>query len=166
MVDDSELVLEVLTEGLVAEGWEVAGATSGAEALARLPAVRPDVVVCDLHMPEMDGFGVLDGVLSFDERIPVIFLSGDEDLGAVLKAIRHGAFDYVPKSDLGLLLGSLERAISNTRCAITTDELVPELRLIHQAATALTAHPGAVGDAGRSIVAATERLFAKVQGST
>ena len=117
VVDDSELVLMLVCDELEQQGFVVRSAQSGADALVELPRFEPEVVVCDLHMPDMSGFDVLARVRAFDDTLPVVILSGDADLGAVLAAVRQGAFDYVLKSgeDLGPLVAAVERAAAHMR---------------------------------------------------
>ncbi len=115
VVDDSELVLSVVADGLSGEGWQVRTATSGGGALAVLRDWMPEVVVSDLHMGDMTGFDLLQKAQLLEPDLPIIILSSDEDVNAVLGAVRRGAFDYVVKSDLGPLLASVERAAGHFR---------------------------------------------------
>ncbi len=119
LVDDSETLLGHLRNGLVSQGWEVGLAKSGLQALSEARRWVPDVVVCDLQMPIMDGFQVLRHLKSMDPTLPVVVLSGEEDIASVLRAVREGAFDYVPKAaqDIRPLLAALDRALSHVRLA-------------------------------------------------
>ena len=117
LVDDSEVMLGHLRGGLMTQGWEVGLAKSGLQALAEARRWVPDVVVCDLQMPILDGFPVLRHLKSIDPTLPVVVLSGENDIASVLRAVREGAFDYVPKSseDIRPLLAALDRALSHAR---------------------------------------------------
>jgi signal transduction histidine kinase len=130
LVDDNESNCLTLSALLEDEGFAVATATSGREALDQLDAVDPHVVVCDLHMPDLDGFGVLHGVRTRDPGLPVVILSGDGEAAAVIRAVRQGAFDYVVKSGnmLDALLVSARRAAAHCRVVRENARLAAELR--------------------------------------
>ncbi|ACY14448.1 adenylate/guanylate cyclase domain-containing protein [Haliangium ochraceum] len=117
LVDDSPVVRDVVSERLADSGWIVRVASGGAEALELVRDWQADVVVCDLHMPDIPGLDVIGQILQIDRTLPVVVLSGDDDLGAVLRAVRGGAFDYVLKHDRDLqsLDTAVERAVAHAR---------------------------------------------------
>jgi two-component system, chemotaxis family, protein-glutamate methylesterase/glutaminase len=103
VVDDSILSLGELTRMLEDGGIEVVGeARHGEEALQRVEALRPDVIVLDLQMPRMDGFTFLR-LLMARRPTPVIVLSSLARQGEVFKALELGALDFVPKPAQGSL---------------------------------------------------------------
>lgn len=147
IVDDSELVVDLVAMTLEELNWNVQSATSASKALAILerdPTI--EVVVCDLHMPEMSGFEVIERVASLRSQVvPVIMLSDEQDLSAVLRAVRQGAFDYVPKAsgDFSPLIAAIERAADHHRLLVQNETLraelaahVNELRRAHEDALA------------------------------
>jgi CheY-like chemotaxis protein len=84
VVDDDPLILRVVATVLDLEEYEVVTATSAREALDRLEAARPDAIVSDVMMPEMDGFALCEQVRSDPAlaRLPIILLTArdsDED---------------------------------------------------------------------------------------
>ena len=83
VVDDDEALRRLVVETLGRDGSELREAASGTEALAMIAARQPDVVVLDLKMPGLDGFGVLDRLLERPETrdLPVVVLTG-RDLSA------------------------------------------------------------------------------------
>lgn len=116
IIDDSELVLDVVASGFREEGWTVFIAETGANGLQRAAKDEQiEAIICDLHLGDISGYDVVDRLAVTRPELPVIMLSGDDDLGAVVIAMRRGAFDYVVKSDLGPLLGSAERAVRHYR---------------------------------------------------
>lgn len=115
IIDDAALVVRVLRKTLESQGYNVRSADCGQDGVAEVMANAPDVVVSDLHMPDMNGHQVIEKVHAHDRGIPVILLSSDADLSAVLGAVRRGAFDYVLKSDLGNLAAAVERAMAYSR---------------------------------------------------
>ncbi len=156
LVDDSPIVRDVIGEQLGEDGWEVRCASGGLEALDLVRAWPPDVLVCDLHMPDMGGFEVLRAVHKIDRTIPVVVLSGDDDLGAVLQAVRQGAFDYVVKQgdELGALEASIERAVAHGRLARENQRLT---RALGQANRALEDRVRELRDQHRLLAEEQER---------
>ncbi len=129
VVDDSEVIVAIVSEVLRELGWKVRTAASGAGACREVQRRPPDVVVCDLHMPDMSGYDVLKHIETIAPDVPVIILSGDDDVTAVLAAHRKGAFDYVLKAsdEFGPLLAAIERAAEHTRVIKANRRLEAEL---------------------------------------
>lgn len=99
IVDDEPFNIDYLEQELEDLGCETISARDGREALELVTAQAPDVILLDIMMPEMDGFQVL-GYLKADETlrdIPVIIISALDDIGSVVKGIKMGAEDHLPK---------------------------------------------------------------------
>ncbi|MBA3776956.1 MAG: SpoIIE family protein phosphatase [Betaproteobacteria bacterium] len=99
VVDDVENNRDVLSRRLEHQGYAVATAENGRQALERLRADTFDLVLLDIMMPEMDGYEVLQR-LKADEAlrpIPVIMISALSELDSVVRCIGMGAEDYLPK---------------------------------------------------------------------
>tara|TARA_B110000305_G_C19444691_1_gene644072 strand:+ start:674 stop:1810 length:1137 start_codon:yes stop_codon:yes gene_type:complete len=99
VVDDISENLRVVGTMLRNDGFAVAIAQSGQQALKQVEAQLPDLILLDLMMPEMDGFDVFRK-LKQDERyldIPVIFLTASSEIPDMVKAFEMGAVDYVTK---------------------------------------------------------------------
>ena len=95
-VDDEPAILRLIRAKLEAVGYSVVTAERGEEALLRVRDDRPDLVILDVMMPEMDGFELLRRIRS-NGRVPVIMLTaraGDTD---TLKGLHGGADDYIAK---------------------------------------------------------------------
>ncbi|HXZ86183.1 MAG TPA: diguanylate cyclase [Myxococcota bacterium] len=98
VVDDDRLIREMTRDALVQEGFRVATAASGREALSRLGDEGPfDLVITDLSMREMDGMELLERVKRASPRTEVIVLTGYASLESALQAMRAGAADYLRK---------------------------------------------------------------------
>ena len=97
VVDDEAPVREVLTEYFATEGYAVEAAGNGAEALTAVRGGRADLVLLDVRMPGLDGVQVLRRIREFDERVPVIMVTANEDVGLAKETLKLGAFDYVAK---------------------------------------------------------------------
>jgi two-component system response regulator (stage 0 sporulation protein F) len=97
VVDDEAPVREVLAEYFATEGYAVEAAGSGVEALTVVRGGRADLVLLDVRMPGLDGVQILRQIRAFDERVPVIMVTANEDVGLAKETLRLGAFDYVAK---------------------------------------------------------------------
>lgn len=99
VVDDVPDNLRLLSEVLVRQGYEVRSAISGSIALMAAVNLRPDLILLDVNMPQMDGYQVCE-CLKADERtceIPVIFLSAMGETIDKVRAFRVGGVDYITK---------------------------------------------------------------------
>ncbi len=99
VVDDHPMWRDAVERDLQAAGFDVVGvAANGAEALARFPAARPDVVVLDLQIPSPNGVEVTAEVLRQDPSARVLILSASGEQTDVLEAVKAGATGYLVKS--------------------------------------------------------------------
>lgn len=99
VVDDQPRNLGVLKTALTRDGYEVEVASDGSTALRWLSERRPDLILLDVMMPDMNGFE-LCGRIKEDSNlqdIPVIFISGDDHQGSIRKGFKVGGVDYVTK---------------------------------------------------------------------
>lgn len=99
IVDDLPGNLQLLTDALLKLGYTVRSVTSGRRALKTVKVKRPDVILLDIKMPEMDGYQVCR-VLKSDEslrNIPVIFISALDDAFDKVTAFNSGGVDYITK---------------------------------------------------------------------
>jgi type IV pilus assembly protein PilB len=114
VVEDDLALRDVLRDLLAAEQYEVVSARDGREARALIYQESPDLILTDLHMPEMDGLELLErvrGELS-TRHIPVIFLTGVESVEAEVRAYDLGADDYLSKPlQEKLLLSRVRRSL-------------------------------------------------------
>ena len=99
VVDDSPTALKLLTDLLITEGYKVRPANSGALALASVAVEKPDLILLDIKMPNMDGYEVCRR-LKADEhssKIPVVFISGLDGVIDKVKGFTVGGVDFVTK---------------------------------------------------------------------
>jgi len=97
VVDDEQDIRESLLRVLEYEGMEVEEASSGSEALERVAAYEPDVVMLDIKMPRMDGLEVLAELRKRTPQTPVVMISGHGTITTAVEATRLGAFDFMEK---------------------------------------------------------------------
>jgi two-component system chemotaxis response regulator CheB len=107
VVDDSAFARRAITRVLRAEPaiTVVGEASSGTEALLRVPSAQPDLVTLDLDMPGMNGLTVLRTMLGRDPGLRVLMLSAHTRDGAeaTVEALAAGAVDFLDKSRFGLM---------------------------------------------------------------
>jgi two-component system KDP operon response regulator KdpE len=96
IVDDEPPIRKLLRMGLTAQGYHVLEAPDGATAL-NLIAEKPDLVILDLGLPDMQGLDLLRTIRARNERVPIVVLSSRGDEAAKVQALDIGADDYVTK---------------------------------------------------------------------
>jgi two-component system response regulator MprA len=97
VVDDEPAVRESLERVLRHDGFEVDLAADGREAIRRLAAVRPDVVLLDVLMPQLDGLEVCRRMRDTGDRTPVLLLTARDAVDDRVAGLEAGADDYLPK---------------------------------------------------------------------
>jgi DNA-binding response OmpR family regulator len=111
VVDDEDDILRFLELVLKEKGYDVVTAAGGHEALTQAQIERPDLVLLDIMMPQMDGWEVLK-LLRVDEEtshIPVAMLSARTEAKDRVQGLQEGAIDYICKPfSLQELLGKIE----------------------------------------------------------
>ncbi len=113
VVDDEDALRTVLSSELEGEGYKVASASDGAEAIDILKKDEFDLILLDIKMPNVDGFEVLKFVKETHPDTKVIMLTGFADLKNAIESKKLGAEDFVSKPyDLVDLLTTVERVLS------------------------------------------------------
>jgi DNA-binding response OmpR family regulator len=99
LVEDEEALRKVLRDILVRDGYTVLEAGDGVRALDEIDRGAPDVVLLDLNIPKLDGFGVLTHLRSRPQTadIPVIVLTAHGDEESEVRALQLGATDFLAK---------------------------------------------------------------------
>jgi DNA-binding NtrC family response regulator len=116
IVDDEVELKSALCETLADEGYETAGAISGADGLKALAKQDFDLLLCDLMMPGMDGIHLLRKALEIDPNLVGIIMTGQATIPSAVEAMKVGAFDYVQKPfNLQTMLPILARAVDVRR---------------------------------------------------
>ena len=133
VVDDSRVVRQLVTRALNMDSsvYVVGEAADGMEALEAVPRLRPDVVILDVEMPQLNGLEVVQALHVSHPKLPIIMFSSLTDRGAkvTVDALLAGASDYVLKPSS---MDSLDSAVQAVH-----DELVPKIM-------ALCSHPARV----------------------
>jgi DNA-binding NarL/FixJ family response regulator len=126
-IDDDRAVVEMIAEDLTARGFEVTVAHDGHDGLVAILKNMPDLVLCDINMPVMSGFEVLERLNALAPRlgrIPFVFLTALSDRDSELRARRLGADDYVTKP---IDFDMLEMIINARLAGVARNEVWPKL---------------------------------------
>jgi adenylate cyclase len=118
VVDDDALNRRLLVRALKADGHRTVEAADGEEALRVLVSERPDVMLLDVLMPVLDGFGVLIAMkdLASVSQTPVVMISALDDQAAVLRCIELGAEDFLPKpADAAILRARVNAGLNKKK---------------------------------------------------
>lgn len=104
VVDDDDMTIKAVTR-LLSDDHTVVSASSGAECLELMRKRRPDLIMLDIQMPEMDGFAVFEKLRAEGYGdIPVIFLTAEHDAKIHADCLAAGAVDYIEKPAHPLIL--------------------------------------------------------------
>lgn len=116
IIDDDKDLCFLLNQFLSRKGYEVTVRYSGEEALDYLQYARPDLVICDLRLEDVDGITLLGRVKQKYAELPVIIITGHSDIKTSAMALKQGAFDYVVKPLVSeQILLTIHEALSNQK---------------------------------------------------
>lgn len=116
IVEDEKAVRDSIVAYFEDSGYRVLEASNGKEGWSTFIEQQPDLVICDLRMPELDGLHLLKEIMDQTDETPVIVVSGAGVMSDVVEALRLGAADYLmkPVIDLKVLEHSVDRALERS----------------------------------------------------
>jgi two-component system OmpR family response regulator len=97
VVDDEPNIVDVIAMALRYQGFDVATAANGSEALSHVRAYRPHLIVLDVMLPDMDGFEVAERLGAQRAGVPIIFLTARDSTEDKIRGLTTGGDDYVTK---------------------------------------------------------------------
>jgi PAS domain S-box-containing protein len=135
LVVDDDLGPRESLRMLLKSTYDIRTAATGAAALAELPRYRPDLVICDIKMPGMNGLDVLRRLKDADASVEVVMITAYASLETVKEALTHGAFEYLIKpfsrQDLeDVVRRALQRRQQQVGARSAVSRLVAEMRAL------------------------------------
>ena len=125
VVDDEDSLTDLLSMALSYEGWDVRIAADGTKALALAREFRPDVIVLDIMLPDIDGMQVLTRLRADGIQTPVLFLTAKDALDDRIAGLTIGGDDYVTKPfSLEELVARLRGLIRRASLTAPTDSFI------------------------------------------
>ncbi len=147
IIEDTDFISDNISTTLQFEGFETAVAEDGVQGLEQLDSFKPDLVLCDVSMPRLDGFGVLREIRQVrgDSTLPFVFLTAKSEKNDMRRGMELGADDYLTKPFTTTeLLGAIHTQLSrNENVRKNYEEQIEQLRgnisyaLPHEFRTAL-----------------------------
>ncbi|OGQ78964.1 MAG: Fis family transcriptional regulator [Deltaproteobacteria bacterium RIFCSPLOWO2_12_FULL_60_19] len=134
IVDDEPFNLDLLEQELTDRGYSVERAGDGAQALGKFESFRPDLVLLDYQMPDMNGVDVLRELRSRGNEAPVVMITAYGTIERAVQAMKEGAYDFLPKpfepDHLALVVGkALEREKLRREVELLSEEASERYRL-------------------------------------
>lgn len=142
LVDDESHVLELLSVALEDEKYRILQATNGKEALIQFKKEKPQVVLLDIRMPDLDGLEVLRQIKESGQTSSVIMMSAYGAMETVLEAIKRGAYDYLTKPvDLEKVKVLVRRALEAQKLGKEVTSLRSKVKEKYQLENIVGKHP-------------------------
>lgn len=133
IIDDDFAHRSMLKTLLRSWNYSVTDAQSGKEAMERLQEESFDLILSDVRMEGMDGLTLLEHILAFNPALPVLLMTAYSSVETAVRALRHGAYDYLIKPlDFGNLRETLQRAILQSKSTLDHKVLREQLSVMRQ----------------------------------
>ena len=127
IIEDDKYISHFITLSLEKQGYEMQTAATGAEGLFAFQSGRPDIVILDLGLPDMDGMSVLKKIRA-QSQLPVLIVSARGQEKTKIEALDLGANDYITKP---FDMGELQARIRVAERSIQSDETLSEQKTFH-----------------------------------
>src|SRR5438045_3179285 len=133
VIDDQDSILHAFRRAFRNSECTLTTASTAAEGLRAARAMKPDVVVLDVHLPDASGLDLFQNIRDLDARIPVIMMTGHGTTELAIEAMKRGAYEYLLKPvELAALRELVEGAAASSRrmhtpAVIAEDEAAPAL---------------------------------------
>jgi two-component system response regulator MprA len=124
VIDDDRAVRDALRRALTLGGYDVQAAEGGLEGLERVDQTRPDVIVLDVMMPDVDGLEVCRRLRSSGDRTPILMLTARDAVSDRIDGLEAGADDYLVKPfDVGELTARVRALLRRTKAELDGERL-------------------------------------------
>ena len=141
VIDDDDVMLLSCRRILQKAGYAVETFDRGATGIARLAEWKPQILLVDLKMPELDGFQVIQRVREFDQEVVIVVITGYATVATAVDAMKAGAYDFLPKpftpDELRLIVG---RSSERWRLARESAELRREKEEVERKFVTFVSH--------------------------
>jgi serine phosphatase RsbU (regulator of sigma subunit) len=133
-IEDDPTIRANIVAYLEDSGYEMLEAADGLQGLEQFRENQPDLVLCDLRMPKMDGLDVLREITQTSSDTPVIVVSGAGMIGDAIQALKRGAWDYLTKPipDMQILEVAVNKALDRSRLVRENRAYQAELEQLNQ----------------------------------
>lgn len=132
IIDDEKAVRDVLARVLRQAEFDTDFATTGSQGTAAVKTSLPDLVILDLVLPDLDGLEVLRQLKTIDVKLPIIILTGNENLKTAVEAMKKGAFYYITKPfDNEELLVTVKKSLETSQMEREVIELRHQVEQHH-----------------------------------
>ncbi|MDV6316925.1 response regulator [Idiomarina sp. HP20-50] len=113
LIEDDPVFQSVVNQFLVNSGYDVQCASNGGQGIDICRRERPDIVLCDLKLPDIDGLQVIEKLLKVCTSTPIIVISASEKMSDIREAVRLGAWDYLvkPIQSLNVIENAIEHCL-------------------------------------------------------
>jgi sigma-B regulation protein RsbU (phosphoserine phosphatase) len=134
IIDDDDVVRASLAAYLEDSGFHVLQANNGLQGMEVFHAESPDLVICDLRMPQVDGLELIRRIHALHVETPVVVISGAGVMNDAVEALRMGAADYLikPIADLAVLEHSVRRALDRAYLRLENQRYRNELETVNR----------------------------------
>jgi PAS domain S-box-containing protein len=96
-IEDDKNQRQLMIEQLQQRGYKISTSTSGSAGIKKVSSLKPDVILCDLNLPDLSGIQVLNQVKKSNPDVPVIILTAYGSIPLAVRAIREGAYEFIIK---------------------------------------------------------------------
>ena len=129
VIDDEPILRELICSHLNTKHFQVYAADTGASGIEAALKVCPDIVICDLKLPDLHGFEVIEALLQTMPDLPIIVISGVGQIDDAVTALKLGAVDYFskPLANLAVLEHAIKQAMQHARLQQRNREYRTEL---------------------------------------
>jgi len=132
-IDDEASIRNTIVAYLEDSGFEIIEAVNGRVGIELCRSNKPDLVLCDLRMPDVDGLDVLATVTREFPEMPFIVVSGMGGLGDAIEALKLGAWDYITKpiQDMAVLEHAIKKSLERSRLLQQNEEYKKHLEVVN-----------------------------------
>lgn len=124
LVEDETTLAMIIKDTLDGNEFEIILAANGEEGIARYTSEKPDIIVSDIMMPDMDGFTMVKKIRKTDQTIPVLFLSARSAANDVVEGFETGGNDYLKKPfGMAELIIRIKALLNKVRPQISTNDI-------------------------------------------